>query len=385
MKLDPEDLIVVSQILERDSKVTTYKFALLRATIDVIQLYDHLITPMAEGKRVLIPTGLIVERWIWYYYPLLENDFFPQIHGESVTGEGPVIAFRRTFTELIRAWQEYGRFTQFYNDYRKMTLPEGINHLLGSLVKELYQTITRMPMKHIGQYGSGELYSIYRIEDGRKRTPEGAVISTDFLIRNMGTFSIPYKFYLTLKYLGTFIEGTESVLNKWADFITVANRRYTVSKEVVLDRLYRTPEMYRDVGEVKRFYLSRLDSGGLFCVWSGKRLGRDTMDVDHVLPFARFPNNSFWNLLPAARSINNNKRDRIPEPELLDKREGMIFEYWDMLREHYEEVFLQEVQLDLLPATRQSNFPDWEHAALDGLKEKADFLIRVRGIEGWRM
>jgi len=79
-------------------------------------------------------------------------------------------------------------------------------------------------MKHIGQYGSGELYSIYRIETRKGRWEKDELITTELLIREMGTFSIPFKFYLTLKYLGSFIEGMDSVLNKWADFVTVANK-----------------------------------------------------------------------------------------------------------------------------------------------------------------
>ena len=43
MKLDTQSFIRVSQIIERDSKDTSYKFALLRATIDVISLYDQQI------------------------------------------------------------------------------------------------------------------------------------------------------------------------------------------------------------------------------------------------------------------------------------------------------------------------------------------------------
>ncbi len=57
----------ISRIIERDSKVTTYKFALLRGVIDIIQDNSPYIT-FSEG-RIHIPTGLLIEKWMLYYYP----------------------------------------------------------------------------------------------------------------------------------------------------------------------------------------------------------------------------------------------------------------------------------------------------------------------------
>ncbi len=385
MKLDTDDLIMVSQILERDSKNTTYKFALLRATIDVIQLFDHLIYRDNETSKVVVPTGLIVERWIWYYYPLLVDGFFPQKHNEPLEiVPRKNIAFRKSFTDLIRMWQpRYGGFWHLYNDFKKKVLPPEINAQLKDLVIRLYDTITRMPMRHIGHYGSGEDYSIYRIHSGKEKILPVDVITTELLVRKMGTFTFPYKFYLTLKYLGSFIEGMDSVLNKWAEFITVANKRYSVDKEIVLDRLSQVPESFRDVGEVKKYYHEVMKRKRLYCVWSGNRLREEDLNVDHVLPFSRFPNNSFWNLLPAKRSVNNKKRDRIPEPEFLQKRSGIIFDYWNMLWDHYENEFLEEVRMDLLPVQQRSGF--WQDTAFKSLQGKASDLIHIRGMESWSL
>lgn len=71
----------VSSIIERDSKDTTYKFALLRAVIEISQEYGHL--KREEENRVVFPTGLIMEKWLRYYYPLIESpEFIPQKNGE---------------------------------------------------------------------------------------------------------------------------------------------------------------------------------------------------------------------------------------------------------------------------------------------------------------
>ncbi|MGB6084909.1 hypothetical protein [Moheibacter sp.] len=72
----------ISKIIERDSKSTTYKFALLRGVIDIIQENSPYIR--IEDNRLYIPTGLLIEKWLLYYYPILESQtIIPQINGEA--------------------------------------------------------------------------------------------------------------------------------------------------------------------------------------------------------------------------------------------------------------------------------------------------------------
>ncbi len=49
----------ISKIIERDSKATTYKFALLRGVIDIIQ--DNSPFIYISNDRVHFPTGLLIE------------------------------------------------------------------------------------------------------------------------------------------------------------------------------------------------------------------------------------------------------------------------------------------------------------------------------------
>ena len=133
MDINAKSLIKVSQIIERDSKDTSYKFALLRATIDVINLYDQQIINLND--RVLIPTGLIIERWLWYYYPLIESKIFlPQRNSESeLIVKGKNISFRKHFTKVIEEYSEFGHFEHFYNDFKRKKLPRSnkvMNYLL---------------------------------------------------------------------------------------------------------------------------------------------------------------------------------------------------------------------------------------------------------------
>ena len=68
--MDKEVFSNIHKIIERDSKSTTYKFALLRGTIDIIQENNPYIA-VSEGT-VAIPLGLLIEKWMVYYYPILD-------------------------------------------------------------------------------------------------------------------------------------------------------------------------------------------------------------------------------------------------------------------------------------------------------------------------
>jgi hypothetical protein len=68
--MNPHFLQNISKIIERESKTTTYKFALLRGVIDIIQDNSPYIS--FKKGRVHFLTGLLVEKWMLYYYPLLE-------------------------------------------------------------------------------------------------------------------------------------------------------------------------------------------------------------------------------------------------------------------------------------------------------------------------
>ncbi len=62
---------------ERKSKDSTYKFALLRGTIDIIQNSPNL-KELKHDLRVYYPMGLLVMKWIAYYFPLFMHDI-PQL------------------------------------------------------------------------------------------------------------------------------------------------------------------------------------------------------------------------------------------------------------------------------------------------------------------
>src|SRR5690606_26828223 len=101
----------ISKIIERDNKATTYKFALLRGVIDIIQDNSPYISFVEN--RVRIPTGLLIEKWLTYYYPILQSQtLIPQINGDTN------LAFSNQLSKLISDYEARGGFSAFYNDLK---------------------------------------------------------------------------------------------------------------------------------------------------------------------------------------------------------------------------------------------------------------------------
>ncbi len=200
----------IGKIIERDSKTTTYKYALLRGVIDIIQDNSPFIRVL--GDRVHFPTGLLVEKWILYYYPILDAPFtIPQINGETN------LAFEKQLRRIVSAYKSIGGFSAFYNDLKSKGIPLSLQPDFLALAKKMRETIINMPMRYIGRSISNDYYSIFKIESPSARGKTNS-IDLEFLISTSGSFSIPLEYYEAFKVLGSFIIGQDSILFKWANF-----------------------------------------------------------------------------------------------------------------------------------------------------------------------
>jgi hypothetical protein len=87
----------------------------------------------------------------------------------------------------------------------------------------------------------------------------------------------------------------------------------------------------RDVALPRTRALALMEGGAaVHCVWSGKRLAPDTLDVDHCLPWSAWPCGDLWNLMPAHRRVNqHSKRERLPSAEALQQAGPAIADWWE--------------------------------------------------------
>ena len=380
---DLENLKTINTIIERDSKDTTYKFALLRGVIEISQEYQHLVKE--SGDSVSLPLGLLIEKWLLYYYPVIESQaFLPQLHGEKPDSFHKRISFRPLFREVTDYYAGKGGFSAFYNDYVNGSLAPEISPAVYALIAKIRTTITTMPMKHLGRSQGHRDYSVFSYNRDARRIPAGMPVGQESVVQYSGTFSFRKSLFLVFQYLGSFISGDDSLVYQWAEFTRKASGG-TLAVAAVMETLRTMPETERAVSEARQVYTQLYQNyHHLACVWSGKPItDMGLLHVDHMIPFSVWKNNNLWNLMPAYESINAKKRDMIPSPEFIEKRADAIVTNWNSMYEVYPKRFLREINLALVGLPEQSS--GWQDVALERLGEKCAYLIDVRGFDAWRL
>lgn len=362
----------ISKIIERDSKSSTYKFALLRGVIDIIQDNSPYIN--VNEDDVEIPLGLLIEKWLIYYYPIFESEVeIPQINGKNVN-----LAFRSQFAPIITHYSEKGKISVFYNELRNKYIAEEIISDFYKLVQKIKTTIANKPMKHIGWGINQSHHSIFKPLKGSvlKKTFK---YNTTWLVNSCGIFTIPKEYYEAFKILGSFISGTDNVLFKWAEFSVNASGN-TLSTGKVVNEILKFPITERDVECSKKLYKDIIKTNGVVnCVWTGRLI--DVYDIDHMLPFSIYKNNDLWNLLPSSPPTNKSKLDKIPSVNLITKQKDLIIHYWEIIHQYQNERFMNELQISLLGNHAKNN---WQESAFSQLLQTSKYLIETRGYPTWQ-
>jgi hypothetical protein len=248
------------------------------------------------------------------------------------------------------------------------------------LLDKLAGTIVNMPMRYIGNsFGTGE-YSIFKRASNRQRKLPSP-IDLGNMIHGFGTFTIPIDYYEAFRILGSFINGRDSILMKWAELSSTFSKQQ-FDPATVIGKLLEIPVDARNVQDSNALYQSLLrENGKIQCVWSGEWVPK--IDIDHVIPFSVWHNNDLWNLLPASPKANSNKRDRIPTPERIVQSQDQILHYWAQLEQKYPDRFRKEIQTTLLGHPVLSG--EWQGHALHQLKENCTYLIEKRGYAPWTL
>jgi hypothetical protein len=347
----------IESVLRNDKKSATYKLALLRAFCDLAERDDTAVLWRSDNT-VAIPILNIAEIWLIYYWPLLDTaSLVPQNNAEASGGRP--IAFRSELKELIHLCYQYfqaesATFSLFYLEWKKGSLPKIIRQSLIKVLKKIANTIKVGPVKYSD---NGDMFLFDK--------QSSSVLVDAELWR---------EFCLT----GYWVK--DSLLLRWAELTEQFSRKLNppITPGEVLNLLLTHPQIDREQSLARKIYLSDPNIT-LQCVWSGLSLDNRTLDVDHVLPYSLLRNNELWNLLPAHKKVNNEKRAKIPSSQQLNHSRELIIENWKLLQSTEPGVFNFEVQRALGSMKPCS----WEKDLFNYLKAKSNHAIYGRGAESW--
>ena len=365
--IDINALKQISFIVENDKTSSTYKYVLLKSVIEATQRYDHLIR-VSDGKAS-VPLGLIIERWMFDYFPFVFKRIRQQ-HSNNILNKSIEEAYEAIF-ELLHLnrndpWEQAYKAMQ--SAFKNTSQSSAIAKAFLTLAKELAKTITSMPMKFIGK----EYYEVFKPDDTpytRIKLHNTESCNTVFLTQKFGDFTISEMHYNIFRYLGQNLYGTSTIALKWKEKTDILNGKTREAMHII-DRLSNDNlSIERNTSDIRSIL-----KDGMECVWSGKSLTSKSSDIDHVLPFSVWFNNDLWNLLPADKKINNQKRDKIPSPTLIEKRADIIIDYWKLYERKWPERFKNEITISL-SKHETSNYD----IAIEAMINKANYLAYDRG------
>jgi SOS-response transcriptional repressor LexA len=342
----------IEGILNRDKKDATYKPALFRALAELATTNYHSAIWLLGGK-VSLPLELIADKWLEYYWPLMESEIFiPQKRGEERGCQKPV-KFRAQLEELVATYRPMGGLSGFTTAYRSNALPEQAAGLLRKLKSTLRATIREGPLYYAG--GGGSHTFDYD-------QPSRSIVMDADLWRE-------------LSMMGSWI--ADATILRWAE-LTAEISRQKLKPSQVIDQLLRVPIPEREVTEARDLYAGLAQK---VCVWTDRSLG-SSFDVDHAIPFVLWKNNDLWNLFPAHPAINNEKRDRLPTKDLLRSSRKRILGYWNLMREHNPIRF--DFEAAKLAGAELAAGRNWENRLFGAVTEAVEVTAIQRGVERWQ-
>ncbi len=318
-------LPLLRHIILKQNKSATYKLALLR-TLCRIAEGSAGIGRINEDGTVSIPMGLVALTWLRLFMPLLARHY-PQ-HPTNVGTRG--LGFvKQAFMKLQGLSHLDLRMGMRFQGAQGAALHQAL--------KDAAANIRAMPVKYMTYPNGGPILEV--MKTGRQSRPGTILLSEEYL-SGFGEMRIPLDLWQTLRKHTIWVEPV--VVSEWGEMI----RGYAKGQERELEEsqirqamVWTEPD--RDVHVPKRQAIKLLEKRQLFCVWTGKHLGKTSLDMDHCLPWSVWSCGDLWNLMPAQRSVNQNKkRDLLPSDAVMDNAEERILDWWD--RAYYRASWLQE-------------------------------------------
>jgi SAM-dependent methyltransferase len=314
-----------------DDKASTYKLALLRSLCRIADgaagfARDH------DDDFISLPLGLVALTWVRLFKPLLEASL-PQ--SPSNVGFERLGFVKEAFRKLDEVSHLDLRVGMSFSGKNCAALHQSIKDAAG--------TITRMPAKYMTFPSGGPILQVKRI--GRVSRPSQLRLDEAYL-SSFGEMLVPRHLWRALQRFDAWIEP--ALVAEWIRLTkSYSNGQGRKINDGTIAAAMTWSEPLRDV-RIARDQCSRLlETGALYCVWSGKRLSAKNVDLDHCFPWSAWPCGDLWNLMPTHRSVNQReKRARLPGDKIMRASQNRIMHWWEIAYTAHNSLLNDRFQLE---------------------------------------
>ncbi|HEY9811306.1 MAG TPA: HNH endonuclease domain-containing protein [Halomicronema sp.] len=324
----------ISTILKHDTKVTSYKMALLRSINDIALSFPDLGN---SAKDVAIPLRVLAEFWLAYYWPFVDNRN-PILQGYCSKDNGKLrndMSFRPQLTALRQEWENIFGNSKACDGFfliNEMRIPRKKNlysHQLLNAYRKAIIAISQalqMPIKHAGP---GQ-WSVFPKPLYYKEI-EGNIIAVPSTLLTDKCLLIKADLWKTFQEMSLWIEALS--IHEWSIF--TENVQKNVNRGDIYSLLTERLDNRRPLTwERNNIDLLLIEGIEFVCPWTQQKIRSDTpYDLDHLLPISIYPINELWNLVPANPKFNSHiKRDKLPSPKRLEEAKPHI----ELAYKHYQ-------------------------------------------------
>ena len=306
-------LPLLRHVILNDEKRSTYKLALLRTLCRMANDAAGLARNH-DDDFVAVPLGLVALTWIRLFRPLLSESLPQSQSNIGMEGLGFVKEAFRRLAGISNLDLRVG--TRFSG---------GLSADLHKALGDAASTIKNMPATHVTYNDGGQVFPVTK--SSNRSRPTAITLDREYLY-SFGEMLVPRHLWQTLQRFGVWIEP--AVVAEWCRLIKIyAAKHDTPVEDSVMVAAMTWEDPNRDVKLVRQLALKLSTERKLYCVWSGKALHQDSLDVDHCLPWTVWPCGDLWNLMPAHRTVNQKqKKALLPSDRLLRSAQDRVLDWW---------------------------------------------------------
>jgi len=315
----------IRHVALNDGKSATHKLALLRVLLRIADGHPGAVLrreSTLDGDRVILPVGLVALYWCHQYKDLIDSHKLFQRPGKDSN-----MGFMKA-----NGWNKLTHLTA--SDYRIGNLFTGDDaKALYRVISHAVNNIAEMPAQKITYTDSKK--TVFEVNKKTVRAKDSLFLDLQTL-EQWGEFSLPESTWLAFNRYACWIEPV--LVSEWVKTMASysGNAKYkSAEKKYQLYQALNWEEPKRTTVEVRKrfeqlqeaFSNKESNQEPIRCIWSDKSLKKN-YDIDHSMPFARWPNNDLWNLLPTDSTVNNQKSDRLPTEQKFKQAKERMQHWW---------------------------------------------------------